>query len=174
MSLRDLTKEKHDQAEQTKFMQAVIAGTIDKSVWADFLFQKIKFYSTLETVAIKAGLLTDLDGLRRIELLIEDFNSVKEDKHYQFNEMTLLYCAYLKSIENDTDKIMAHVYTWHMGDLFGGQLIKSRVPGSHKSLTFENAGHLASLIRKKLKDSMAAEVCEAFEWSIKLMDVYEI
>ena len=68
---------------------------------------------------------------------------------------------------------MAHLYTWHMGDMFGGQMIKKIVPGSHRALEFEDTKTLMTNIRAKLDDSMGDEANIAFEWAIKIMESYD-
>jgi heme oxygenase len=68
---------------------------------------------------------------------------------------------------------MAHLYVWHMGDLYGGQMIKRLIPGSHLALDFENKDQLISAFRSKLDDSMADEANSAFDWAIKLLQEYD-
>jgi heme oxygenase len=61
-----------------------------------------------------------------------------------------------------------------MGDLFGGQMIKKMISGSHKSLDFDNPDYLKTKIRTKLKDSMAAEANVAFDWAISILNTYHV
>jgi len=68
---------------------------------------------------------------------------------------------------------MAHLYVWHMGDMFGGQMIKKVVPGSHRNLEFQDIPTLMTNIRAKLDDSMADEANVAFDWAIKMMRGYD-
>jgi hypothetical protein len=51
-----------------------------------------------------------------------------------------------------------------MGDLFGGQMIAKKVPGSGQLYKFEDSNTLKTAIRAKLSDDMAdeAKVCFAF------------
>jgi heme oxygenase len=60
-----------------------------------------------------------------------------------------------------------------MGDMFGGQMIKKIVPGSHRNLEFQNADALKIAIRAKLDDSMADEANLAFDWAIRMMRDYD-
>ena len=69
--------------------------------------------------------------------------------------------------------IMAHLYTWHMGDMFGGQMIKKIVPGAHRNLEFADARTLMTNIRAKLDDSMGDEANVAFDWAIRMMRDYD-
>ena len=69
---------------------------------------------------------------------------------------------------------MAHLYVWHMGDLYGGQMIKRLVQGSHIALDFENKELLIQNIRAKLNvETMGQEARRAFEWSIKILKEYD-
>lgn len=174
MGLKELTKDKHDQAEQTKFMQAVVGKRMPITIWADFIYQKLQFYRVLENTADRLNLLDKIQEIKRTALLEQDFSAIKENRVYYINQITFDYCQYISSVHNDKDKIMSHLYTWHMGDLFGGQMIKQLVPGPHASLNFVSRQELISYVREQLKDDMAQEVRTAFDWSIKLMDVYAI
>ncbi|NBP00009.1 MAG: hypothetical protein EBU90_07735 [Proteobacteria bacterium] len=174
MALRDLTAAKHREAESTPFMKAVFARTLPFHLWVDWTYQKVIFYNAIETAAIKNLLIEDLKGILRTALLAQDFNIMNEQlNQYEIRKTTIEYHDYIKSIETDAKKVLAHLYTWHMGDMFGGQAIKRIVPGSHRSLEFENAQELMTNLRAKLDDSMGDEANIAFDWAIKCMKEYE-
>lgn len=174
MALKDLTAEKHREAESTPFMKAVFARTLPLTLWTDWTYQKVIFYNAIETAALKNSLLDDLRGLPRAPALAQDFNANNSElKVYEIRPTTIEYHDYIKSIERDSRKVLAHLYTWHMGDMFGGQAIKRIVPGSHNSLEFENPKELIALMRYKLDDSLADEANVAFDWAIKMMRVYD-
>jgi len=61
------------------------------------------------------------------------------------------------------------MYCRHMGDLFGGQIIAKKVPGSGRFYEFEDAESLKTKIRAELTDDLGDEAKVAFEWAIKLM-----
>ena len=67
------------------------------------------------------------------------------------------------------------MYTRHMGDLSGGQMIRRKIPGSGKLYDFEDGAKLKELIRERLDDSMADEARVCFEFATKtfqeIMDV---
>lgn len=174
MSLKELTSHKHTEAESTPFMKAVFARNLPQDLWIDWTYQRSHFYGFIEGAASINGLLDDLQSLPRAFLLYQDFREMnKEQKSYVFRKPVIAYREYLMSIADDPKKIMAHLYTWHMGDMFGGQAIKKIVPGSHKSLEFKNAKTLVDNIRAKLDDSMADEANLAFDWAIKIMKDYD-
>jgi len=75
----------------------------------------------------------------------------------------------MKTIMTDPDKLMAHVYVLHMGDLSGGQMIKKKVPGEGRMYTFDtDKAELKEAIRAKTNDSMAEEAKWVFDSATKL------
>jgi heme oxygenase len=174
MSLKDLTSAKHTEAESTPFMKAVFAKTLPFDLWVDWTYQKWLFYGAIEGAAGANRLLGDLPDLRRAFYLFMDYNEMNvERKKHDFRPIAIDYYKYLISIANDPNKIMAHLYTWHMGDMFGGQMIKKIVPGAHRNLEFEDAKTLITNIRAKLDDSMGDEANVAFDWAIRMMRDYD-
>jgi heme oxygenase len=174
MSLKELTAEKHKLAESTPFMKAVFANTLPAELWTDWTYQKWLFYGAIEGAAGANRLLGDLPDLRRAFYLFIDYNDMNtERKKHEFRPVVIEYYNYLISISKDPSKVMAHLYTWHMGDMFGGQMIKKIVPGSHRNLEFEDPRTLMTNIRAKLDDSMGEEANVAFDWAIRMMRDYD-
>jgi len=174
MSLKDLTSAKHTEAESTPFMKAVFAKTLPFDLWVDWTYQKWLFYGAIEGAAGANRLLNDLPDLRRAFYLFMDYNEMNtERKKHEFRPIVVDYYNYLISIANDPNKVKAHLYTWHMGDMFGGQMIKKIVPGAHRNLEFEDAKTLITNIRAKLDDSMGDEANVAFDWAIRMMRDYD-
>ena len=172
MSLKELTKDKHTAAEHTPFMQAVFKRTMPVDVWADYTLNKMHWYNAIELRARAAGLLEDLPGLERSYLLYQDYRSMCKVPNHFYTVGTMQYYTYIMDLVN-ADDIMAHLYVWHMGDLYGGQMIKKimdQVP--HRNLDFDNADLLKTNIRAKIHDGMAKEANCAFDWAIKIMNEY--
>jgi heme oxygenase len=173
MSLKELTAEKHKLAESTPFMKAVFANTLPKDLWVDFVAQKIAFYSQIEMTAKNLGLLWKLSGIERSERLYNDFIQMKEDKSYNLKMATLDYMDYLSQIRKP-ELILAHLYTWHMGDMFGGQMIKKLIDAPHSHLEFDNMPQLMATLREMLDDSIADEANVAFNWAIRILNEYKL
>ena len=89
-----------------------------------------------------------------------------------YKETTKDYVIYLKSL-TDPKKILAHLYTWHMGDMFGGQMIKKIIDAPHTHLEFENTLELITVMRPMLTDDLADEANVAFDWAIKILQEYD-
>ena len=175
MSLKELTAEKHKEAETTPFMRAVFARTLPKELWADWTYQKTLFYGAIEGAAGANKLLNDLPDLRRAFYLYQDFDEMwpKDKPRPKYRPVVIDYHNYLLSISKDPNRVMAHLYTWHMGDMFGGQMIKKIVDAPHRNLEFSDPKTLMTNIRSKLDDSMGDEANTAFEWAIRMMRDYD-
>jgi heme oxygenase len=174
MSLKELTAEKHQLAESTKFMKAVFAKTLPFELWVDFTYQKQLWYKEIEQSAKNAGLLENLPGIERAQLIMDDYQAMDKPlgSYNTYKETTKEYVNYIRSL-TDPKRIMAHLYTWHMGDMFGGQMIKKIVEAPHTHLEFENARELMTTIRSMLTDDMGDEANVAFDWAIKIMESYD-
>jgi heme oxygenase len=174
MSLKELTTEKHKLAETTPFMQAVFAKTLPFELWIDWTYQKALFYHVLEGIAGSKLLLTDLPDIRRGYKLWQDYQRMLNGipSTHTHKKSVLAYHSYLLSL-TETDDVMAHLYTWHMGDLYGGQMIKKIVQAPHSSLDFADPATLMTNMRAKLDDRMGAEANRAFDWAIRMMREYD-
>jgi heme oxygenase len=172
MSLKELTKEKHTEAERTPFMNATIKGKIPKEIWADYTYNKMLWYGAIETKARAEGLLDDLPGIERAYTLYQDVKEMTSGNFPKFRQEAIDYHRYILDLE--TGKVAAHLYTWHMGDLFGGQMIKkivNYVP--HRNLEFKDVDGLKIAMRTKLTDDLGEEANKAFDWAIKIMHTYD-
>lgn len=175
MSLKELTKEIHTAAEKTKFMKAVFKGTMPANVWADYTYQKSIIYSSIEAVARDAGFTVDcLDVERSLKLYQDTKEMVGDNDHFpRLRPETIAYSRYLLDLAGQGDKILGHLYTWHMGDLHGGQMIKKVMPHfPHRNLDFADVEGTKVKIRALLNDGIGEEAISAFEWAIKLMNTY--
>lgn len=174
MSLKEATAQKHKEAESTPFMKAVFARSLPLSLWMDWTYQKWLFYKAIEMGAQSCRLLRDLPDIQRTLYLHDDYVEMnKQNITHKFRQPAIDYYNYLLTISNDSTKIMAHLYTWHMGDLFGGQMIKRVIDAPHRSLEFQDAEMLKSKIREKLTDDMADEANLAFDFAIRMMRDYD-
>lgn len=173
MSLKELTKEKHQDAERTEFAKLLLSGKISKETYGLYLTQMLEVYSKLEYYSFKAGLLKDLPGLGRALFIHEDLKELDIPlSGLKILESTQNYCEYLAALAEDETKqhlLMAHLYVRHMGDLYGGQMIAKKVPGSGKFYEFSNRENLIAKIRTKLTDDLGDEANIAFDHAIAIM-----
>jgi len=174
MSLKELTAANHALAETTPFMKAVFAKTLPMKIWVDYTFQKHLWYLAIENNANELGLLDNLKGIGRAQLIIKDFLEMNSlyPSTYSYKKGTLEYSAYIRKL-TDPKKVLAHLYTWHMGDMYGGQMIKKIFDAPHRHLEFDNRQELITNLRTMLTDDLADEANLAFEWAIKILHEYD-
>lgn len=174
MSLKELTAEKHRLAENTAFMKSVFDRSITPATWTDFLYQKWNIYNCIELKAKSHGLLNGLYGLVRGPMLYQDYENNVREYRLGYSKPHPVVQDYNSYVDNlNPDVVLAHVYTWHLGDIYGGQMIKKLAPGSHLSLEFGNPHQLAATLRTKLDDSLGDEANVAFDWAIKILETYD-
>lgn len=170
MSLKDLTAEAHKQAETQPFVKLIFSGNITNEEYAKYLFNQYAVYSTLESLADTAGILSDLQGIKRAVKINEDLHELEVSIPEELLPSTLEYLEHLVSIKDDPQKLLSHIYVRHMGDLYGGQMIATKVPGSGQFYKFEDADALKTAIRAKLDDSLADEALVCFGFATKLFE----
>lgn len=171
MSLKDLTADKHKSAERQEFVKVMFSGNIHPEFYATFLANQHPIYEFLEVHSMMHGLLNGLPDIRRAPYIISDLNElwVHDDKKPIILPIVNDYLDHINFLSNNNPRLLlAHVYVRHMGDLFGGQMIAKRVPGSGKFYQFENPEFLKTSIREKLDDSLAEEANICFDYAIEL------
>jgi heme oxygenase len=72
MALRDKIAEKHDKAENHRFVKLLFSGEMPKNIYADFLFNQLVAYSRLESWGERYGLFCCIVDSRRADLMQED------------------------------------------------------------------------------------------------------
>jgi heme oxygenase len=167
MSLKELTHEAHRNAETQPFVKILFSGKINPELYAAYLKNQHPCYEILEVCSMPHGLLNGLPDMRRAPAILEDYlelhDPAKEEP--KILEATENYIKYILSIKDEPQRLMAHLYVRHMGDLAGGQMIAKRVPGSGKYYQFENPDALKTAIRERLDDSMADEAKVCFKYA---------
>jgi heme oxygenase len=180
MSLRDLTKEAHSNAERQEFVKILFSGKINPKLYATFLKNQHPCYEILEVCAMRHGLLHGLPDIRRAPAILSDFEELwdsEKDGDPQMLPGVKQYMDHIMKISDEPRKLMAHIYVRHMGDLAGGQMIARRIPGSGKMYQFEDPEILKMLIRNRIDDDMAEEanICFGFatEMFKEMMELVE-
>lgn len=169
-NLKELTWEHHQNAERQQFVKVLMSGNIHPRFYATYLWNQHKKYDILEAMAGAVGLLDDLPDIRRKNKIEQDFLELwDQDNMPVLVESTGEYVRHMKDIIGDSEKLMAHVYTLHMGDLSGGQMIAKKVPGAGRMYQFDtDKTALKEAIRAKINDDMADEAKYVFDCATKL------
>ena len=53
-------------------------------------------------------------------------------------ESTKAYVEHLDTIRGENEKLYAHIYVRHLGDLSGGQMIKKKTPAPNRYYIFKH------------------------------------
>ena len=139
LDIKDLTYDKHRNAERQAFVKILMSGEIDEQLYATYLYNQLQCYSVLEKYGIENSLFNQTPGLQRAEALLYDYKSLwKGDTLPIVTESTKDYIKHIESIQNDTEKLYAHIYVRHLGDLSGGQMIMRKTPGPNRYYKFRD------------------------------------
>ena len=168
-NLRELTQKMHELAETQSFAQEMIKGEVSNRKYATYLFNQHPQYNLLETLGMMHGII----DVRIAPAIHTDYQEIWDDDPNQPPLLPVVkeYMEHLMSIKSDPNKLMAHIYVRHMGDLSGGQMIAKRVPGSGTMYKFdEDVKVIKERIRSKCNDSLADEANVCFEFATKLFE----
>jgi heme oxygenase len=178
MSLREITKDLHHEAEKTQFAKMLLSGKISKEDYRNYLYNLLAVYDPIEWYCKRQGFIDTMPDLPRLRAIHADFLELDDGSYCYLTPAALEYQAYLHKLGNDPERkvqIKAHLYCRHMGDLFGGQIIKKQVAhiSSGKFYDFEYADDMKMSIRSTLTDDLGDEACVAFKFAIRMMqDLY--
>lgn len=171
ITLKDLTAEKHREAESQPFIKSIFAGKVDPKKYASYLYQLIFVYEAIEGAAKGEGLLNGIEEIQRTKQIKDDYLELIGDNPSKLFPATKNYMNYLKmgTFWANKNKIIAHLYVRHMGDLFGGQMLAKLLPGSCSMYKFENRENLILEMRKRIDVSLAEEANLAFQYNIDII-----
>lgn len=177
-NLKELTWEHHQNAERQEFVKVLMSGKIHPDFYATYLWNQHKKYDILEALASALGVLNDIPSdIRRKQKIEQDFLELwKHDQPPTIVPSTEDYIAHIRTIMAEPEKLMAHIYVLHMGDLSGGQMISRKVPGEGRMYQFDgDIKEIKEAIRAKTDDSMADEAKWVFDSATKLFqDLMEV
>ena len=78
------------------------------------------------------------------------------------------YANYLITLDNET--ILPHIYLNYLALAYGGQMMKTKVPGSGRMYDFDNMMECVGSIRAIQKDEWVDEVNKGFDFLIEIFD----
>jgi heme oxygenase len=169
MRLKEATQAKHTEAENTEFAKLLISGNITKEEYAKYLYNVAHIYHHIEWNGDKIKAFEGMEGLKRVVPVGLDYNELHADIYPEIMYSAHEYGEYMdKLVKEKPQLLMAHIYVRYLGDLYGGQMIKRKVPGSGKVYDFENAKELKETLRSRLSDELIDESIRAYEFTIKL------
>jgi len=177
IDIKEATKEQHRNAEQQEFVKTLISGEIHPRLYATFLYNLSHCYAALEKWSQYQGLFDRLPNIERAEKLAHDCQDlwVRITPQPEITDSTKRYMEHIDNIRREPAKLFAHVYVRYLGDLYGGQMIKTRTPSANTYLDFDNPKELIQVIKETINSYMLTDtndvIAEAkicFEYATEL------
>jgi heme oxygenase len=176
MDIKTETLEQHRNAENQEFVKVLMSGSINPELYSIYLFNLYQCYARLEKYCIENGLFNQLPNIERTSKLESDYKTLwKKNELPYITDSTLRYLYHLDDIKNDPEKLFSHVYVRHMGDLYGGQMIRRKTPGQNSYLIFVEPEHLKRSIRESINEyyktyqiNVVAEAKLCFDYATEL------
>jgi hypothetical protein len=162
--LKEAIEIKHRQAEQMEFTQRMIRGELNHFEYSKYLFQLYLIFNAIERFPLPHA------DLMRSTKVIEDIRELNPATVYYLNvcPATLEYMVYLHTLNQD--QLLPHVYLNYMALMFGGQMMKEKVPGSGHIYDFDNMRELVGVIRSIQTDEWAHEANKGLDYNIRIYD----
>jgi heme oxygenase len=166
MGLRELTAELHSKAEKMEFNQRMLRGELTKKEYLHYLIQQACIFQCIEEHK-SADISPDLARLTKV---FDDIMELQKEIPLSFPQIKAAneYGLYLESLK--TKELYPHIYLNYMALMFGGQIMKSKVPGKGRMYDFDNVPELVAMIRGIQKDEWADEVNKGFQYIINILD----
>ena len=161
MGLREDTAEKHRIAEQKEFNQRMFRGELTQDEYLNYLIQQSYIFQEIENRELPNN------NLRRLDSIHEDINELGGYK-FKINKSTTDYFVYLGDITQE--QLDAHIYLNYLALAYGGQMMKSKVPGSGRMYDFDNMMECVGSIRAIQKDEWVDEINKGFDFLINIFD----
>ena len=162
MSLREATSALHSKAERMEFNQRMFKGELSPLEYGKYLTQQLNIFSEIECRDVLPH-----ENLKRSEAIKQDINELELNELKPL-ESTRQYALYLMNISDE--ELKAHIYLNYLALAYGGQMMKTKVPGSGKMYDFENMMECVGSIRAIQNDEMADEVNKGFQYIINILD----
>ena len=175
-TLKDLTWEHHKKAERTSFIRRMLKQELTPYQYYVYLSNQFLMYTTLETAALNAHVLDGIREIQRVTPMCKDLQELEREHGFEIPvhlKSTSNYMEYIHKISKEPNKLLAHIYVRHMGDLSGGQIIKKYVPGNGEHYKFDDIDSLKERVRAKLHNGLADEAKVCFDMVTDFMEELE-
>jgi len=163
-TLKELTWESHQKAEQTEIMQQLLSNQITNRMYCNLVYTKYLVFAQLEN---RIDFVTPC--LHRAQCALNDWQQM---------QCSLPKCVpsletYLELLRKlDSHFVWAHVYVHYLAPLYGGQIIKKVI--QHRFPTsmyeFDDPMNAIAEVRSKVNLEMAEQANLAFDYTTKFLN----
>lgn len=159
--LKEAVSTKHREAEQHIVNKHLMSGHVTEYEYHTYLWQQFLVFEAIEKVSLPHA------SLNRLPAILAD---IHEFRVYEpiMTTHAIKYKEYLATLTHE--KLLPHIYLNYLALIFGGQSIKSKVPGSGKMYEFDNMKDIIISIRSIQQDEWADEVNTGFTYIIGIFD----
>ena len=167
MGLKEATAEKHKLAERMPFNGRMFRGELSKKEYLHYLNQQASIFQIIELKGVPHK------SLLRLKNVFEDIQELAKEVTDTLPVLKSMekYGVYLQKLTYE--QILPHIYLHYFAIMFGGQIMKTKVPGSGRMYDFDDMMEAAGSIRAVQKDEWADEVNKAFDFMIEIFDELE-
>jgi len=165
LPLKEAIAEKHSLAEKMTFNQRMFNGELSKEEYILYLCQQLAIFDAIEIHELPHP------SLDRAGKVFEDIKELMGEGQIQITPLgsTNEYRKYLNKLTKEEQ--LPHVYLNYLAIMFGGQMMKSKIPGSGKMYEFDgDVREIAGSIRTIQKDEWADEANKALDYNINILD----
>ena len=165
LQLKDAIAEKHSLAEKMTFNQRMFNGELSNEEYILYLCQQLAIFDAIEVHELPHS------ALDRAGKVFEDIKELMGEGQIQITPLvaTNEYRKYLNTLTKEEQ--LPHVYLNYLALMFGGKMMKSKVPGSGKMYEFDgDMNEIIGSIRAIQKDEWADEANKALDYNINILD----
>ena len=161
ISLKEAIAEKHTIAESKEFNKKMINGELSEIEYLHYLIQQYTIFKEIEKKQLHHPSLNRCENIKQDIIELGGFILSTLDS-------TESYRKYLSNLDNES--IMPHIYLNYLALMYGGQMIKSKVPGSGKMYDFEDPQAGIASIRAIQQDSWGEYANIGLDYIINIYD----
>jgi heme oxygenase len=165
LQLKDAIAEKHSLAEKMTFNQRMFNGELSNEEYTLYLCQQLAIFDAIEVYELPHP------ALDRAGNVFQDIKELMGHGEIQITPLvaTNEYRKYLNTLTKEEQ--LPHVYLNYLALMFGGKMMKSKVPGSGKMYEFDgDMNQIIGSIRAIQKDEWADEANKALDYNINILD----
>lgn len=134
-ALRAGTREDHENAERSPFVEHLVSGRLDVAAYTDLAAQQLAVYTALEAAgsALRAAgddgalVFDELERVPAIEADLAHLLGPAWRDQVRTLPATTAYVERLHTVAVDLPAYAAHAYTRYLGDLSGGQILQRMI-----------------------------------------------
>lgn len=166
ISLKEAISVKHREAEQHPFNKHLMSGKVTEEEYYVYLVQQLAIFDVIERFPLSHPSLTRSDSV------LMDIDELTTQSIHVIIKSTREYTDYLHTLTQE--QLLPHVYLNYFALVFGGQMMKDKVPGQGRLYYFDNMEDIVMSIRSIQQDEWADEVNKGFNYIIGIFNELQI